>query len=69
MIPYGGSVLAADNSPEVMEGQWRGDRLVVLSFPDRDACVAWATSAEYQKIISDRLEAADTIGLLVHGLT
>jgi uncharacterized protein (DUF1330 family) len=69
LIPYGGSVLAADNSPEVLEGKWSGDRLVILSFPDRDACVAWATSAEYQQIIKDRLEAADTIGLLVHGLS
>ncbi len=68
LTKHGGSVLAADNDPEVLEGQWSGDRVVILSFPGRDAFVDWATSAEYQQIVTDRLEAADTIGLLVHGL-
>jgi uncharacterized protein (DUF1330 family) len=69
LTPYGGSVLAADNNPGVIEGPWSGDRVVLVSFPDRDACIAWATSAAYQQIIEDRLEAADTIALLVHGLS
>jgi uncharacterized protein (DUF1330 family) len=69
LTQYGGTALAADDSPQVIEGQWSGDRVVLLSFPDRKAFVAWATSPEYQQIITDRLEAADTVGLLVHGLS
>ena len=31
---YKGRVLAADESPVVLEGAWDGDKVVVVSFPD-----------------------------------
>lgn len=65
---YGGRLLAADETPEVIEGQWSGDKVIVIAFHDRDAFTAWATSAEYQQISTDRLAATDGIVLLVHGL-
>jgi uncharacterized protein (DUF1330 family) len=64
---YGGRLLAADNGAEVVEGQWDGDRVVLLSFNDRDAFMTWAASPEYQAILGDRLAAADTTFLLVRG--
>ena len=66
---YGGRLLAADDRPEVAEGQWNGDRVVVLEFPDRGAFTSWATSPEYLEIAKDRLAAADTDVLVVRGLT
>ena len=69
LTKYGGQLLAADERPEVAEGQWRGDKVVVMAFPDRDAFMTWARSAEYQEIAKDRVAAADTVVLLVRGLT
>jgi uncharacterized protein (DUF1330 family) len=66
---YGGQLLAADDHPEVSEGRWDGDKVVLMAFPDRETFTTWATSPEYQEIRRDRLAAADTIGLLVRGLT
>ncbi len=69
LTQYGGRVLAADDNPEVIDGPWHGDRVVLLEFPDRDSYVAWATSAEYQHIATDRTASADMVALLVHGLS
>ena len=68
LTKYGGQLLAADEHPEVTEGQWDRDKVVLLAFPDREAFMTWATSPEYREISADRLAAADTIGLLVRGM-
>jgi uncharacterized protein (DUF1330 family) len=65
---YGGRLLATDGQPEAIEGEWRGDRLVILAFEDRDAFSTWLTSAEYQEIAQHRWAAADTTFLLVRGM-
>lgn len=68
LIKHGGRLLAADEHPEVTEGQWDGDKIVLMAFPDREAFTAWATSPEYREIAKDRLAAAQTTGILVRGL-
>jgi uncharacterized protein (DUF1330 family) len=65
---YGGRLVVADGSPEVAEGEWTGDRVVVMAFDDRDAYHTWANSPEYQAIVKDRWAAAETTILLVRGL-
>ena len=68
LIKHGGRLLAADEHPEVTEGQWDGDKIVLMAFPDRKTFTAWATSPEYREIAKDRLAAAQTTGILVRGL-
>lgn len=63
-----GTLLAADESPRVVEGQWDREKVVLMSFPDADAFHAWAQSPEYQEISQDRKAGADTVVLLVQGL-
>jgi uncharacterized protein (DUF1330 family) len=67
LAKYGGQLLAADERPEVTDGQWDKDKVVLLAFPDREAFMTWATSPEYQEISVDRLAAADTVALLARG--
>jgi Domain of unknown function (DUF1330) len=31
----------------VTEGQWDGDKVVLMAFPDRETFTAWVTSPEY----------------------
>lgn len=64
---YDGRLLAADEQPLVVEGQWDRDKVVLLAFPDRDAFTAWATSPEYLEISQDRLAATESLVLLVRG--
>ena len=63
-----GTLLAADESPQVIEGQWDREKLVLMSFPDEGSFRGWAQSPEYQDISKDRLAGADTLVLLVKGL-
>ena len=63
-----GTLLAADESPEVIEGSWDREKLVLMSFPDEAAFHDWAQSPEYQEISKDRRAGADTVVLLVKGL-
>jgi uncharacterized protein (DUF1330 family) len=50
MKRFQGRVLAADESPKVVEGAWDRDKLVLLSFPDEKAFREWADSPEYLEI-------------------
>ena len=63
-----GTLLAVDESPQVIEGKWDREKLVLMSFPDEAAFRGWAQSSEYQDISKDRLAGADTLVLLVEGL-
>ncbi len=63
-----GTLLAADESPQVVEGKWDREKVVLMSFPDETAFRGWAQSPEYQDISKDRLAGADTVVLLAEGL-
>lgn len=65
---FDGRLLAADERPQVLEGLWRRDKVVLLAFPDESACRRFADSPEYQEISRDRRAGADTLSLLVHGI-
>lgn len=65
---YNGKLLAADEAPRVLEGNW-GDRnkVVLMEFADAGAFRAWATSPEYTEIAEDRKAGADAVVLLIKG--
>jgi uncharacterized protein (DUF1330 family) len=65
---FDGRLLAADERPQVLEGLWQRDKVVLLAFPDESACRRFADSPEYQEISRDRRAGADTLSLLVHGI-
>lgn len=52
----------------MIEGQWEGDKIVLIAFPARETLTTWVISPEYQEISKDRLAAAETTGIL-RGLT
>lgn len=65
---YSGTLLAADEAPQVVEGQWDREKVVLIAFPDEAAFREWAESPDYQGISEDRRAGADTVVLLVQGL-
>jgi uncharacterized protein (DUF1330 family) len=63
-----GTLLAADEAPQVIEGTWDREKVVLMAFPDEATFRAWAESEEYQRISEDRRAGADTVVLLVKAL-
>lgn len=68
LLKYKGRLLAADENPRVLEGQWERDKVVLMAFDDAAAFRAWANSAEYTEIARDRTASADAIVLLLQGV-
>jgi uncharacterized protein (DUF1330 family) len=64
---YGGRFLVRGGKTEVVEGDWRPSRLVVLQFDDTAAARRFYDSKEYQAIIEFRHRAASTRMVLVEG--
>jgi uncharacterized protein (DUF1330 family) len=67
MSRYQGRVLAADEHPQIIEGTWDREKVVLLSFPDEAAFRAWAESPDYQEIAKDRKAGSTAVVLLVKG--
>lgn len=65
---HGGKVIASAPDPEVLEGDWSPQRIVMAEFPDVDSARAWYNSPEYQEILPIRLAAANDAMLIVPGL-
>jgi uncharacterized protein (DUF1330 family) len=51
---YEGTVLAAQDTPQALEGTWPYDRTILLGFPTREAFERWSQSPEYQDIARHR---------------
>lgn len=66
---YAGTLLAADEAPQVVEGQSDREKVVLMSFPDEAAFRRWAQSPEYQEISEDRRAGADTVVQLIQGIS
>lgn len=66
--PFGGRLLAADEQPVVIEGDWRGDKIVLLQFADEETFRSWVESPAYASISGDRKAGATGPVLLVHGV-
>ena len=67
MKRYQGRVLVADEKPQVIEGEWDRDKVVLLSFPDEKAFREWAESPEYQEISKVRKAGSEAVVLLMKG--
>lgn len=60
-------VLAVDQAPEVLEGEWHGNQTVLLEFDSVAAAREWYTSEEYSAAKLLRQAAADANVVIVSG--
>jgi uncharacterized protein (DUF1330 family) len=66
---FGGKTLCAGPA-QVVEGDWKPSRVVILEFPTTDAFRAWYASPEYAPVLKLRLEGAKTgTAVVVEGPT
>ena len=63
-----GTLLAADARPDVVEGEWPHEKVVVMPFPSRDELDEWANSAAYRRISEDRRAGTRSTVLVARGL-
>ncbi|GAA2343458.1 DUF1330 domain-containing protein [Dactylosporangium salmoneum] len=68
LTQYRGRLLAADESPRVVEGDWPYQKVILMAFDSREHFEQWSTSPEYREISRDREAATDGVVLLVDGV-
>ena len=61
---FEGSLLVNNENPQLLEGEWPLDKLVVMSFPSEAEFHAWASSPQYAEILVDRRAGANLTILL-----
>ncbi len=65
---FKGKLLSADFSARAVQGDWDGDRLVLMEFPNKRAFIEWAASKEYQEIAKHRDAGADVTVILANAI-
>lgn len=55
---WGGRFVIRGPEPEVLEGDWPIQRLVVIEFPDKDTARRFYASSDYQELVALRQAAA-----------
>ena len=55
----GGKLLAGDENPIVLEGDWPRDKVVMMSFPDEQQATGFLDSPAYREIAKDRIVVMD----------
>jgi uncharacterized protein (DUF1330 family) len=65
---HGGKFLVRGGAHEVMEGDWKPTRLVVLEFPSMEQAKRWYNSEEYREPLAKRLKASRGTFVFVDGV-
>ena len=64
---YKGKYLAVDDSPEILEGNWKYSRAVIIEFETESDFYNWYNSEDYQEILKYRLKGADCDTIFIKG--
>lgn len=65
---HAGRLLASDENPECVEGDWNPCKIILMEFPNKDSFQQWAFSQDYVRISADRRAGAEATVLLAEGL-
>ena len=65
---YGGKYIVRGGRTEVLEGDWKPERIVVLQFESADRAKEWLNCEEYREPRNMRHQTAKTNMILVEGM-
>ena len=65
---YGGKYIVRDGSSEVLEGDWKPNRIVVLQFDSMERAKEWLNCEEYREPRKMRHRTAKANMILVEGV-
>lgn len=66
---YHGKMLAVDENPNILEGEWSVTRTVLIEFPTQEALNNWYESDAYQSIAKHRYAASTADVVILEGLS
>lgn len=64
---FNGDVVAVDESPNILEGEWPYERTVLIRFPDEGEARRWYDSPEYRELVEYRHRGSSANVVLVEG--
>ncbi|GAB5097008.1 DUF1330 domain-containing protein [Caballeronia sp. HLA56] len=67
LAPFDGHFIIHGERPEMREGAWKGD-LIVIAFPDLAQVRAWYESDAYQRILPLRTKHASSAVFFIDGV-
>jgi uncharacterized protein (DUF1330 family) len=65
---YGGKYIVRGGKTEVLEGDWKPKRIVILEFPTMERAKEWLNSEEYREPRKMRHRTARTHMLVIDGV-
>jgi len=65
---FGGRYLTRAGTHQVLEGDWKPNRVVIVEFPDMASIEGWYRAPEYQPLIALRQTAATDVMIMLEGL-
>jgi uncharacterized protein (DUF1330 family) len=65
---YGGRFIVRGGPIDVLEGDWRPGRLVIIEFPSAERARAWWSSSEYSEAKRIRQATSEGTLLIVEGI-
>ena len=65
---YGGKYIVRGGKTEVLEGNWKPKRIVILEFPTMERAREWLNSEEYREPRKLRHQTARTNMLVIEGV-
>lgn len=68
LAPFGGRFIVHGGNATVLEGDWKGD-IIVIAFPDRASVVGWYGSPAYQDILRLRTDFSDGVAIIADGVS
>jgi uncharacterized protein (DUF1330 family) len=65
---FGGRYLTKAGSHEILEGDWKPNRVVIIEFPDIASIKNWYGASEYRPLIELRRSAATDVMIMLEGV-
>jgi len=65
---FNGKMLAADEAPMTLEGDWSYTRTVLIEFPTDEDALAWYQSEDYQALAKHRFAASSANLIKISGV-
>ncbi len=62
---YEGKMLAVDEQPNLLEGNWPFTRTVIIEFPSSELALDWYQSDEYQTLAKHRFASSNANIIMV----
>jgi uncharacterized protein (DUF1330 family) len=67
LAPFNATVLAVDDLPTILEGEFPHDRVVLVRFGSQESAKQWYFSEEYQKLAKLRWKVSEADIILAEG--